>query len=71
MLHVSGTDLGKVRIVHDIVIAVGQGQAALIGFGDLLGGVFLVLGDAKFKEAVGHAVVLKPTEQGGNSVDAL
>ena len=36
VLDVGGADLGKVRRIDQVVIAIGQGDAALVGLGDLL-----------------------------------
>ena len=64
MLDVLGADGDETLGIDNVVVAVGQREAALEELGDLLRRILVVLPDVEVEEAVGSAVVLKLAEQG-------
>src|ERR1035441_2616447 len=64
MLDVLGADGDEAGRIHNVIVAVGQREAALEELGDLLRRILVVLADVEVEKAVGSAVVLKLAEQG-------
>ncbi len=66
VLQVLGADVGHLGVLVQVVVAVGQGQPALIDMRNVHGGVVQIGADAEHEEAGAHAVGLQTRAQGNH-----